>query len=181
MFRFVNLNILILVCFLLFSSCATVPSRSEPPLQVVSRVDINKYLGRWYEIARYPNWFQKNCFAVTADYELAEDGYSIKVINRCKDRQLNGEMREAEGIAHIVDQNTNAKLKVSFQWPFYGSYWIINIDENYEFAVVSEPKRQYLWILSRKPYMEESKYNKLIKSLANRNFDVSLIKVTQHK
>ena len=91
---------------------------------------------------------------------------------------MNGEMREVEGIAHIVDSNTNAKLKVSFYWPFFGSYWIINIGENYEYAVVSEPKRQYLWILSRKPYMEESKYNKLVKSLANRNFDVSLIKVT---
>ena len=181
MFRFFNLIILILVCFLFFPSCATVSSQVEPPLQVVSRVDINKYLGRWYEIARYPNWFQENCYAVTADYKLAEDGYSIEVINRCKDRQLNGEVREAEGIAHIVDSNTNAKLKVSFFWPFFGSYWIINIGENYEYAVVSEPKRQYLWILSREPYMEESKYNKLIKSLANRNFDVSLIRATPQK
>jgi len=178
MFRFINSNISILVFFVFFSACATVPSREEPPLQVVSRVDINKYLGRWYEIARYPNWFQKNCYAVTADYELAEDGFSIKVINRCKDRQLNGEMREAVGMAHIADSNTNAKLKVTFFWPFYGNYWIVNLGDDYEYAVVSEPKRQYLWVLSRKPTMDKLKYSKLVESLAKRNFDIGLLKVT---
>ena len=110
MFRNINSNILIFIGFSFFLACATIPVREESSLQVVSRVDINKYLGRWYEIARYPNWFQKNYYAVTADYELAEDGFSIKVINRCKDRQLNGEMREAVGMAHIADSNTNAKL-----------------------------------------------------------------------
>ncbi len=121
MFRLINLYILIFF----FVACATVPSREEPPLQVVGSVNINKYLGRWYEIARYPNWFQTDCYAVTADYELAEDGSSIKVTNRCKDRQLNGEMREAVGMAHIADSNTSAKLKVTFFWPFYGNYWIV--------------------------------------------------------
>ena len=115
MLRFINSNILILVFFVFFSACATVPSQEEPSLQVVSRVDINKYLGRWYEIARYPNWFQKNCYAVTADYELGEDG-AIKVINRCKDRALNRKMREALGIAHIVDAPSNARLKVIFHF-----------------------------------------------------------------
>ena len=175
MFRFVNLNILILV---FFSACATVPSREEPPLQVVGKVDINKYLGRWYEIARYPNWFQTDCYAVTADYTLTEDGSSIKVVNRCKDRQLNGEMRKAVGIAHVHDSNTNAKLKVTFFWPFYGNYWIVDLGDDYEYAVVSEPKRQYLWILSRKPTLNKLKYSNLVESLAKRNFDIELLKVT---
>mgnify|MGYP002824630329 CR=1 FL=1 len=123
MSKLLTLNFTILLYLVLFSSCATVSSRVEPPLQVVSRVDINKYLGRWYEIGRYPNWFQENCYSVTADYELSSDGF-IKVINRCKDRELNGEIREAMGIAYISDTKTNAKLKVSFHWPFYGDYWI---------------------------------------------------------
>ena len=88
-----------LIGLVFFAACATIPAREDPPLQVVSQVDINRYLGRWYEIARYPNWFQENCYAVTADYELSEDGF-IRVVNRCNDRKLNGEMREALGKAH---------------------------------------------------------------------------------
>jgi apolipoprotein D and lipocalin family protein len=177
MFRLFILNFLLLISLLLFSSCATVPSQLEPPLQVVSSVDINKYLGRWYEIGRYPNWFQKDCYSVTADYELSSDGF-IKVTNRCKDRNLNGEIREAIGMAYISDTKTNAKLKVSFQWPFYGDYWIIDLDDGYEYVVVSEPKRQYLWILSRSPTMNTSKYNKLIKSLEKKNFNMSMFSET---
>ena len=169
-----------LIGLVFFTACATVPAREEPPLQVVSQVDINRYLGRWYEIARYPNWFQENCYAVTADYELIEDGY-IKVVNRCKDRKLNGEMREALGKAHVVDVSTNAKLKVTFHWPFYGNYWIIDLGNDYEYSVVSEPKRQYLWILSRKPTMETLKYKRLVESLADRNFDMSMLKATPIK
>ena len=172
---------MIFIGFSFFLACTTIPVREEPPLQVVSRVDINKYLGRWYEIARYPNWFQKNCYAVTADYELAEDGFSIKVINRCRNRHLNGEMREALGKAHIVDTSTNAKLKVTFHWPFYGNYWIIDLGNDYEYSVVSEPKRQYLWILSRKPTMGALKYNRLVESLAERNFDMLMLKATPIK
>jgi apolipoprotein D and lipocalin family protein len=177
MSKLLTLNFTILLYLVLFSSCATVSSQVEPPLQVVSRVDINKYLGRWYEIGRYPNWFQENCYSVTADYELSSDGF-IKVINRCKDRELNGEIREAMGIAYISDTKTNAKLKVSFHWPFYGDYWIIDLDDDYEYVVVSEPKRQYLWILSRTPTMDTSKYNEVIKSLEKKSFDMSIFSET---
>ncbi|HIA31700.1 MAG TPA: hypothetical protein EYN83_00235 [Nitrospinaceae bacterium] len=180
MFRFISSNILMLIGLVFFAACATIPAREDPPLQVVSQVDINRYLGRWYEIARYPNWFQENCYAVTADYELSEDGF-IRVVNRCNDRKLNGEMREALGKAHIVDASTNAKLKVTFHWPFYGNYWIIDLGNDYEYSVVSEPKRQYLWILSRKPTMEALKYNRLVESLAERNFDMSMLKTTPIK
>ena len=77
-----------------------------------------------------------------------------------------------------MDAPSNAKLKVTFHWPFYGNYWIIDLGEDYEYAVVSEPQRQYLWILSRKPNMEVLKYNQLVESLAKRNFDIALLKVT---
>ena len=177
MLRTINLNILIIVGLFCLLSCATVPAREQPPLKVVSSVNINKYLGRWHEIARYPNWFQENCYAVTADYELNEGG-TIKVVNRCKDRESNGKTMEAVGTAHIVDKSTNAKLKVSFHWPFYGNYWIIDLGDDYEYAVVSEPKRQYLWVLSREPTMDMLKYNQLVEFLEERNFDIKLLKLT---
>ncbi len=177
MVRCFFLKILLSFNFALLSSCAIVPAQLEPPLQVVNRVNINKYLGRWYEIARYPNWFQENCYGVSADYEMNDDGY-IRVTNKCKDRELNGETREALGMAHAVEGSRNAKLKVVFHWPFYGNYWIIDIGDGYEYAVISEPKRQYLWILSREPTMEASKYNQIVKSLENQNFDLSWLKVT---
>ena len=87
-------------------------------------------------------------------------------------------MRKALEIAHIVDAPSNAKLKVTFHWTFYGNYWIIDLGDDYEYAVASESKRQYLWILRRKPNMEVLKYSKLVESLAKRNFDVGLLKVT---
>ena len=90
-------------------------------------------------------------------------------------------MREALGKAHIVDASTNVKLKVTFHWPFYGNYWIIDLGNDYEYSVVSEPKRQYLWILSRKPTMEALQYNRLVESLAERNFDMSMLKATPIK
>ena len=153
------------------------PEREDPPLEVVSNVDIAKYLGRWYEIARYPNWFQKNCYAVAADYELAKNG-SIKVVNRCREGGLDGTLREVVGTASIVNDHTNAKLKVSFYWPFYGDYWIIALGNDYEYAIVSEPGRRYLWILSRKPTLGKLKYDKLIKDLGEQSFDVSLLAFT---
>jgi len=155
-------------------SCARVPVRENPPLQVVAHVDLKRYLGRWYEIARYPHSFEDKCFAVTADYKLLDDG-SIQVINRCRFGGLDGELKEAEGKAHVVDTETNARLEVTFFWPFYGDYWIIELDESYRFVIVSEPKRQHLWILSRTPVMKESHYQELIEKLKTRGFDLSLL------
>ena len=175
-----KLKILASLAIIFFISCATVPAREDPKLEVVSDVDINRYLGRWYEIARYPNWFQEDCYAVTADYELTKSG-SVKVTNRCREGGLNGKIREAVGLADVADENTNAKLRVTFYWPFYGKYWIIALGDNYEYAVVSEPKRQYLWILSRKPTLNPSRYNQLTEALRNQGFDISFLISTPQK
>jgi apolipoprotein D and lipocalin family protein len=122
---------------------------NKVPLQTVAKVDLSRYVGRWYEIARYPNRFEKNCVAdVTADYSLRSDG-KITVVNSCLERD--GKLNQSKGTAKVVDPATNAKLKVTFFWPFYGDYWIIGLDPEYRFAVVSEPDRRYLWILSRTP------------------------------
>ena len=143
-------------------------AESKRDLEVVPSVDLSKYVGRWYEIARLPNSFQKKCAdSVTANYSLRPDG-KIEVVNRC--RKASGEYTTAKGKAKIVDKKTNAKLKVTFFWPFYGNYWILDLGPNYEYAVVGEPGRKYLWILSRSPAMDETLYQQLLKKMAARGF-----------
>jgi apolipoprotein D and lipocalin family protein len=171
---------LIIFAGLELASCSKVPVQEDPPLQVVEHVDIKRYLGEWYEIARYPHSFEENCYAVTADYALRDDG-SIQVTNRCREGSLEGELDEVVGTANIVDSKTNAKLRVTFFWPIYGDYWIIDLDKDYQYAIVSESKRQYLWILSRTPTMDESLYEKLTAKLKKNGFDLSFLTKTPQK
>ena len=148
---------------------------SEP--QVVPSVELARYAGRWYEIARLPNSFQKKCAGgVTATYELRPDG-KVSVINEC--RKASGEITRAKGTAKIADKKSNAKLKVTFFWPFYGDYWILDLGPNYEYAVVGEPKRRYLWILSRTPQIDEALYQGLLAKMANQGFETSRMTKTQ--
>ena len=146
-------------------------------LQTVPKVEVQRYLGRWYEIARYPNRFQKDCASgVTADYSLRSDG-KITVLNQCK--KADGKNKTAKGKAKIVDKSTNAKLKVTFFWPFYGDYWIIDLGEQYDYAVVSEPSRKYLWILSRTPTLSDSTYEAILRRLRTNGFDPSRLMRTR--
>ena len=147
-------------------------------LDVVQSVDLTRYAGRWYEIARLPNSFQKKCTGeVTADYAIREDG-KIEVINQC--RKASGEYATAKGKAKIADKKTNAKLKVTFFWPFYGDYWILDLGPNYEYAVVGEPDRKYLWILSRSPQMDEALYQQLLQKIAAKGFNTEkMIRTSQ--
>lgn len=145
-----------------------VPDSHKSELEVVSSVDLSRYVGRWFEIARLPNRFEKKCAdSVTATYSLRPDG-RIEVVNRC--RKSSGEYTTAKGKAKIVDKKTNAKLKVTFFWPFYGDYWILDLGSNYEYAVVGDPSREYLWILSRTPRIEEALYQQLLEKMAARGF-----------
>jgi apolipoprotein D and lipocalin family protein len=147
-------------------------------LEVVASVDLSRYVGRWYEIARLPNRFQKKCAdSVTADYTLRSDG-NIQVVNRC--RKASGEFTTAKGKAKVVDKKTNAKLKVTFFWPFYGKYWILDLGPNYEYAVVGEPGRDYLWILSRNPQIDETLYQQLLAKMQARGFDTTRMSKTTH-
>lgn len=142
------------------------------PLQVVPYVDFKRYTGEWYEIARFPNRFQKDCVASKATYTLRDDG-KITVLNQCYDKSLSGRLREATGKAWVVYEKTNAKLKVSFFWPFSGDYWIIDLGENYEYAVIGHPERKYLWILSRTKTMTEDVYEAILKRLNAAGYDTS--------
>jgi apolipoprotein D and lipocalin family protein len=146
-------------------------------LKTVDYVDLKSYLGKWYEIAKYPVVFEKNLVAVTATYSLREDG-KIKVLNAGRKGSLDGKEKSAVGKAWVVDKKTNAKLKVQFFWPFSGAYWIIELGENYEYAVVGHPKRKYLWILSRTPRMDEKLYQEILKKIESHNYDLSKIEKT---
>lgn len=155
-----------------FFSCAT---NNLPPVKTVAKVDLNRYLGLWYEIARFDQTFQKGCVATTAEYSLKDEG-KIKVVNRCRIDSVNGKEKMAEGTAWVVDKESNAKLKVTFFWPFSGNYWIIDLDENYKYAVVGEPGRNYLWILSRTPKMDQSTYDSIISRLIEQKYDIAKLK-----
>ena len=161
---------------LLISSLAQVRAEVKP-LEVVPFVDVNRYLGTWYEIATIPARFQKNCVAVTATYSLRKDG-NISVLNQCRKDSLTGKEKSVKGKAWVVDKKTNAKLKVQFFWPFRGDYWIIELDSNYQYAVVGHPSRKYLWILSRTPKMDDALYQELIQKISQKGYDIGRIKKT---
>ena len=140
-----------------------------PPLQTVDSVDLNRYVGIWYEIARYPNTFQKGCMESMASYVLREDG-DIQVVNSCRNAE-DGKIRQAKGRAWVVDTTTNARLKVSFFWPFRGDYWIIDLGKDYEYAVVGTPNRKYFWVLSRTPVMDDAVYAAIMERVRRLGFD----------
>lgn len=145
-------------------------------LEVVPHVDLNKYLGKWYEIAHLPFRFEDGCSNITATYALNKDG-SISVLNECI---KNGKVKQAKGKAKIVDKNSGAKLKVTFFWPFYGDYWIIKLDDNYSYAVVGTPSRKYLWILSRTTQIDDKLNSQLTEFVKSKGFNVEkLIKTSQ--
>ena len=163
--------------FFLFA-CATFREPSVPPLQVVPSVDLKRYAGTWYEIARLPHRFQEGCVASQATYTLRQDG-KIGVLNQCTKGTRGDEISSVQGSAWVVDTKTNAKLKVRFFWPFTGDYWIIDLGENYEYAVVGHPSRSYLWVLSRTPEMEEALYQRILEKLRSQfYYDVSKLTKT---
>ncbi len=149
-----------------FFYCSPAAHKESPPLDVVSSVDLKRYMGTWYEIASYPTSFQKGCTATKATYALLDDG-RVDALNECKRGAPEAEPSRAKGKAKVVDGATNAKLKVTFFWPFYGDYWIIDLGKDYEYAVVGHPSRKYLWILSRAPRMGEDLYGRILERLKN--------------
>lgn len=151
---------------------------SNAPLDVVERVEVERYMGKWYEIARYPNFFQvSDCVATTAEYTLLDDG-RVRVDNRCRSGAIDGTEESILGTARVVDTETNAKLKVQFFPPFEGDYWIIDLDPDYQWAVVGEPSRNFLWILSRTPTMDEALYAEITARLPELDYDPDRLMLT---
>ena len=147
-------------------------------LKTVPNVDLSKYVGKWYEIASYPQKFQKGCHCTTAEYTLSDKGYVI-VENRCNKDSVTGKQSYIKGKAFVEKNSGNAKLKVQFFWPFRGKYWIIDLAKDYRYAVVSNPNRKYLWILSRTPKMNEEDYNKITSRLKEIGFDLTKLQTTE--
>lgn len=167
----------LMALFVIAAGIAAKSRAAAKPLEVVPRVDVQRYLGTWYEIATIPQRFQRGCVGVTAHYSLRTDG-DIDVVNVCRKDTLDGKERSVRGKAWIVDKATNAKLKVRFFWPFTGAYWIIDLDRDYQWAVVGHPDRTYYWILSRTPQMDPVLYDELIRRAAAKGYDTSKIKKT---
>lgn len=145
---------------------------ADKPLATVPSVDLEKYMGRWFEIASFPQSFQKGCHCTTAEYSMTDKGY-VKVVNTCRKDSADGKVKTADGKAFVVPGSGNAKLRVQFFWPFRGDYWIIDLAPDYSYAVVGDPSRKYLWILCRTPQMDETLYKEIVGRTASKGFDVS--------
>lgn len=174
------------IAVFLFSMDAFAQEDDARELVVVPTVDLNRYVGTWFEIARLPNWFQDKCVSdVTATYSLLDDG-EIKVVNQC--RQENGEITTAEGLARrALEDGPNTKLKVRFApailsfLPFvWGDYWIIDLAPDYSYVVVGEPARKYLWVLSRSPMMDDHTLGEILERVKKQGFDLTSLMKTSH-
>lgn len=145
---------------------------ASAPIEVVPEVDLKRYAGKWYEVARLPNRFQRNCAGnVTASYDLRPDG-KITVLNACRERD--GGIKTAKGTARPAHRRgPNSKLKVTFFWPFSGDYWILHLDPGYRWAVVGDPSRKYLWFLSRTPFLDSATFEELESRVRGQGFDTT--------
>lgn len=177
--------ILLCGCLAVISALGVAYAQKKTPLRVASKVDLARYAGQWYEIARFPNRFQNRCAReVTANYTLQRDG-RISVINRC--RLENGEQIEAEGVARVAGKGqANSILKVRFAPAFlsfipqvWGDYQIMALSPEYSYALVGDPGREYLWVLSRLPRMDDATYERLVEEARSQGFDVRRLQKTR--
>ena len=180
-----EMKILIAAILVLTGAFAQAADKPQPAsdLKSISALDVPRYMGTWYEIAKFPAWFQKKCVADTrAEYTLQPDG-RVQVINRC--RQGSGEMKEALGSGRQIGDAESSKLEVRFApaWlsflpMVWGDYWVIDLDPAYQLVAVSEPKREYLWILSRSPKVDPVAYEALLARLSRQGFDLQRLEKT---
>ncbi len=166
--------LLVLLLGVTLSACTSKPENVEP----VSDFDAQQYLGKWYEIARLDHSFEEGLSNVTATYSQREDG-GIKVLNRGFNDE-EGQWDEAEGKAYFVDDETTGWLKVSFFGPFYASYVVADLDDNYQWSLVTGPDKDYLWILARQPTMDESRLKALVQQAAAMGYDTDALIFVKH-
>jgi len=176
----------ILPMLLLAAAAVSAQTKNQSELKTVSSVDLKRYGGKWFEIARYPNKFQKQCVGNTTATYTIKTADKIEVLNQCVKKD--GVIVDAKGDARIVDKTTNAKLEVRFAPKFlsfissvWGDYWIIDLDENYQYAAVGDPKREYFWILSRKPEMDDATYQNILRRVEQKGFNPGKVIKTPQK
>ena len=183
MFAMTLRHSLLLLALVAVSAAADTPPAMVTPLTTVASVDLGRYVGTWYEIAKFPNRFQKQCIGFTqADYRVRPDA-AIEVVNRC--RLADGKTEQVVGAARQLGGPTSATLEVRFApaWlsfvpAVWGDYWIIDLDPAYQLVAVSEPKREYLWILARTNIVAPGAYQALLGRLEQKGFDLRKLVVT---
>lgn len=170
---------------LLLLTAVSLSSAAQAPLATIDALQLSRYEGRWFEIAKYPNVFQRKCVADTTAYYASAPSGTVRVTNRC--RVADGSMIEAVGEARVVGAEGSPTLKVRFApawlgWiPLvWGDYWVIDLDAAYTLSAVSEPERDYLWILARTPQVPESALKPLLARLEAKGFDLSRLEWTRH-
>ena len=177
----------LLILLSLFAPQPAVSASGETtPLATITALDVTRYMGRWYEIAKTPNWFQKKCVGDTsAEYSLKPEG-TVQVINRC--RMENGEWNEAAGLARQIGEPTSPKLEVRFApaWlsfipAVWGDYWVVDLDSAYQLVAISEPRREYLWVLSRNPQVNTEAYDALLQRLRGLGLDTRKLETTPQR
>jgi len=155
------------------------PSGNRSVPEPKSQVELERYLGRWYELGRYHNRFERGCEGVTAEYAMRSDGL-IDVVNTCREGAPDGPQRTSRGRARVVPGSGNAKLEVSFFGPFFiGDYWVLDRDDDYRWSIVGEPSGRYLWILSRESNPPEGEYEALLMRARTLGYDMSRFRRTR--
>ena len=180
---FISTFCLLLVCL---GSSQVMAQQADQSVKTIATLDVPRYLGTWYEIAKFPNWFQRKCASNTkAVYSAKSDG-NLRVQNSCK--TASGETIEAEGLARQIGAKDSPKLEVRFapEWLSFiplvwGDYWVIDLDPQYQVAAVSDPRREYLWVLSRSPQIDPKVYADLLQRLKQQQFDIQKLELTTQK
>ena len=163
---------------LFLGGLAAAASSSKPALETVPYVDLERYMGTWYEIARFPQYFERGCNCSKANYSLNKEKGYVTVVNECRKNSVKGKLKKVQGKAFVQKGSGNARLKVQFQWPFKGDYYIIDLAPDYSYAMVGHPNRKYLWILCREREMSEDLYESLVEKARAKGFDVQKLERT---
>ena len=164
--------IIFLICIVI--SCGAVAAQ-ENTLRTVSNVDLQRYMGTWYEIASFPNFFQRGCSCTSATYNMVDN--KVAVINKCYKNNKN-KIAIAHGIAWPVQGSNNSKLKVQFFWPFTGNYWILYLTKGSQQVIVGSPNMKYLWLLSRSPHINKNLYDQLTAIAKHKGFQIEKLVIT---
>ncbi len=167
-------------------SSQVMAQQGDQSVKTIAALDVPRYLGTWYEIAKFPNWFQKKCVSNTKAVYTAKPDGNLRVLNSCK--TATGETSEAEGLARQIGAKDSPKLEVRFapEWLSFlplvwGDYWVIDLDPQYQVAAVSDPRREYLWVLSRSPQLDPKVYADLLQRLMQQQFDIQKLELTSQK
>lgn len=174
------LRLLMALTVLIIISTACTSSKNIKNMQLVDEVNLDRFIGKWYEIARFPHSFEKGLVGVTATYEQMDNG-KIKVINEGYKDSFDGEHKKAIGKAKVAKSGNPAHLKVSFFWFFYADYLILELGDKYDYALIGSTSDKYLWILSRTPQMDNKTYNMLVQRAKDRGYDINKLSLVPQK